>query len=144
MLSLSPAAERHLSPPSQTPTGGFEPKCFPNTKWGDIFWKNSVSSLQYIEGVWGRLRRAVTGKVINTAGTHCLIIVFKTSRDSHTHQERTDQHPSMFHKCLSLSGGWSQSQLTLGERRGTPWKSLHFITGLTNKHSHSHSHLWAI
>ena len=38
-------------------------------------------------------------------------------------------------------GGCSQSQLTLGERRGASWEGLQSITGLTNYHSHSYSHL---
>ena len=40
-------------------------------------------------------------------------------------------HPSIYYlePLIPCRGGWSRSQLTLGERRGTPWTGRQTITG---------------
>jgi len=44
-------------------------------------------------------------------------------------------HPSIFHTRVipfRVAGGWSLSQLPLGERQGIPWTGCQFITGPTH------------
>ena len=47
---------------------------------------------------------------------------------------------------LGVTAGWGQWNVSehLQAKAGIPWTSHQFIAELTNNHSHSHSHLWAV
>lgn len=51
-------------------------------------------------------------------------------------------HPSITHHRLATAGsrgGWSLSQLSLGEKLETPWTGRSFITGLTHRDQQRHT-----
>jgi len=50
---------------------------------------------------------------------------------------QTSIHPSIFYTrnaSVGSQGGWSLSQRSLGERRGTPWTGQQSITGQKHRH----------